>query len=146
MAIQGEKAAIILYSKAEMATGRPRNKTLFKQLTAMEKGHLAVLTKRFDLQPDMPTEEEFENFDIKLDTMEDELDVLVFAMGEEIKARNLYREGKQNSNDRKTRKIFEQLIADEEYHHDLLKGIYVQLTGREPEEKHVDTPGISGTD
>lgn len=134
IAIQGEKAAITLYTKAERITKRPRNKTIFKQLVAMEKGHMAILTKRFNMPPNMPTEEEIENLDINLDTTESELEILMFAMGEETRARDLYREGKQSAEDRKTRKMFEQLVADEEYHHDLLKGIYVQLAGREPQE------------
>jgi len=112
----------------------------------MEKGHMAILARRFDLPSDMPAEREIENLDIKLDTMEDELDILVFAMGEETRAGELYLEGQRNSTDRKTRKIFEQLVVDEKYHYDLLKGVYVQLAGREPREKHFDDTGFFGTD
>ncbi len=131
VAIEGEKEAIVLYARAEMLCERPRSKLLYRQLMRMERGHLNLLSKRFDIEAEPPSDEEIKKADFE--DMKNEDDILRYAMMEEKKATKLYKKGLELAIKRKIKDVFKQLIADEQYHYDLLKGLYVQLHSKLPD-------------
>lgn len=133
ISIKAEKEAIAFYQRLAGTSTHPRGKILISQILSMEKGHLAILTSRFGKHADKCDESKL-NFSIstEIPPEADELTLLVTAMKSELKARDFYERGLQMVKDKKSKKVFEQLIKDEHNHYEILKGIYVQLTHKEP--------------
>lgn len=134
MSIQAERNAVEMYTHLQLISTHPRGKMLYGQIARMEKGHLAALLKLFKKSLELGSEKEAERIaKASIDPGADELTILVNAMRREREACAAYEDGAKKTRDKKTRAILEDLARDEENHFDMLKGIYVQLTHREPE-------------
>lgn len=133
ISIKAEKDAINFYQHLASHSTHPRGKILISQILTMEKGHLAILTSRFGEQVEKCDDSKLKfslSAEVPPDT--DELTLLVIAMKGELKAKEFYEQGAVLAKDKKAKKIFDQLVKDEQSHYELLKGIYVQLTHEEP--------------
>lgn len=133
VSIKAEKDAINFYQHLASLSTHPRGKILISQILTMEKGHLAILTSRFGKQAEKCDDSKLKiSLPPAVHPDTDELTLLVIAMKGEIKAKEFYEQGAVLAKSKKAKKIFEQLVKDEEGHYELLKGIYVQLTHQEP--------------
>ena len=134
VSMQEERNSAALYTHLQSVSTHPRGKALLEWIARMEKGHLALLSSLFKKQielPDMVETERAAKAPIAPDA--DELTILIHAMRKERESAGIYQRGAGKVKDKKMRAIFENLARDEESHFDILKGIYVQLTRREPE-------------
>ena len=90
-----------------------------------------ILGQRFNIEVKPLSEEEIEQMDIECE--EEESAILEKAIEEEKGAVRLYEKGLETATKQKIRDVFEQLIADEEYHRDMLTNLYAQLIGKPPD-------------
>jgi len=123
LAINGEKASFVLYSRAEVLASSEKVKKIFNRIARDELVHLFTLLGRFErVYPElcnevdilMPTPDQAEVR--KLATVEESAQALEWAIQEEQKSLHVYLQLVRVVEDKDARMVLERIVRDETNH------------------------------